>query len=132
MAGKRDRAILALLIGCGLRRAELLRLNMEDLQQREARWVLRDLIGKGTGFEPSPFLLCQGPHRSLDDGHGHHGRQISRPVIRAGPVKVTGILDERVNWRLVVCYARKPNSIISRLHDLRSTCAKLVGGPVRI
>ncbi len=47
MAGKRDRAILALLIGCGLRRAELLRLNMEDLQQREARWVLPDLLGMG-------------------------------------------------------------------------------------
>lgn len=47
LAGKRDRAILALLIGCGLRRAELLRLNLEDLQQREARWVLPDLLGKG-------------------------------------------------------------------------------------
>lgn len=30
LAGKRDRAVLALLIGCGLRRAELLRLNDED------------------------------------------------------------------------------------------------------
>ncbi len=45
--GKRDRAILALLIGCGLRRAELLRLDIDHLQQRDARWVIPDLLGKG-------------------------------------------------------------------------------------
>ena len=33
LSGKRDRAILALLIGCGLRRAELLRLKVDHLQQ---------------------------------------------------------------------------------------------------
>ena len=53
--GKRDRAILALLIGCGLRRAELLRLDVESIQLREARWVIPDLEGKGTGCAPS---LC--------------------------------------------------------------------------
>ena len=35
LTGLRDRAILTLLLGCGLRRAELLRINLEDLQQRE-------------------------------------------------------------------------------------------------
>ena len=47
LTGLRDRAILALLLGCGLRRAELLRINLEDLQQREGRWVLPDMEGKG-------------------------------------------------------------------------------------
>ena len=47
LTGLRDRAILALLLGCGLRRAELLRINFEDLQQREGRWVLPDMEGKG-------------------------------------------------------------------------------------
>lgn len=37
LAGKRDRAILALLIGCWLRRAEVVGLSTEDVQQREAR-----------------------------------------------------------------------------------------------
>jgi len=45
--GKRDRAILALLIGCGLRRAELVGLKNDDFQLREDHWVLADLIGKG-------------------------------------------------------------------------------------
>jgi len=33
--GKRDHAMLALLLGCGLRRSELVQLTMELLQQRE-------------------------------------------------------------------------------------------------
>ena len=33
--GKRDRAMLALLLGCGLRRSELVHLTLEHLQQRE-------------------------------------------------------------------------------------------------
>ena len=35
LRGKRDRAILALLIGCGLRRAELVGLGTQDFQVRE-------------------------------------------------------------------------------------------------
>jgi integrase len=45
LKGKRDRAILALLICCGLRRAELLRLEVDHIQQREGRWVIPDLRG---------------------------------------------------------------------------------------
>jgi hypothetical protein len=39
--------ILALLIGCALRRIELAELNVETIQQRKGRWVLADLEGKG-------------------------------------------------------------------------------------
>src|SRR5215217_3942775 len=42
LKGKRDRAILGLLVGCGLRREELVRLTVEDIQQREGRWVIVD------------------------------------------------------------------------------------------
>lgn len=35
---KRDRAMLAVLVGCGLRRGELLGLTMEDIQLREEHW----------------------------------------------------------------------------------------------
>jgi site-specific recombinase XerC len=37
---KRDRAILALLVGCDLRRAELVGLNKQDFQLREDHWVV--------------------------------------------------------------------------------------------
>jgi site-specific recombinase XerD len=47
MKGKRDFAILALLVGCALRRNELAQLDVETIQMREGRWVLADLCGKG-------------------------------------------------------------------------------------
>jgi len=39
--------MLSLLIGCGLRRAELLGLTMNSIQLREEHWVIADLVGKG-------------------------------------------------------------------------------------
>ncbi|MGA7316680.1 MAG: tyrosine-type recombinase/integrase [Silvibacterium sp.] len=45
--GKRDYCILALLVGCALRRSELAALKVEDIQLREGRWVIADLRGKG-------------------------------------------------------------------------------------
>ena len=39
--------MLAILVGCGLRRGELLSLNLNSLQLREEHWVIADLIGKG-------------------------------------------------------------------------------------
>ena len=41
--GLRNRAMLAVLIGCGLRRHELVKLTLPQLQMREGRWVIADL-----------------------------------------------------------------------------------------
>jgi integrase len=54
--GKRDRAILGLLIACALRREELVRLTLKDVQQREGRWVIIDLLGKGSRLRTFPYL----------------------------------------------------------------------------
>ncbi len=126
LAGKRDRAILALLIGCGLRRAELLRLNMEDLHQREARWVLPDLVGKGNRVRT--VTVPAGVKARIDGWTAAAGiieGRLFRPVTKAGVMKGTGILDEKVIWRLVVRYARETELGKLAPHDLRRTCAKL-------
>jgi len=47
LKGKRDRAILAVLLGCGLRRSEVVRLEVDQIEQRENRWVIVDFRGKG-------------------------------------------------------------------------------------
>jgi integrase len=54
LKGKRDRAVLAMLLGCGLRRAEVAKLQVRDLQQREEHWAVVDLIGKGRHIRTVP------------------------------------------------------------------------------
>src|SRR6266478_4013631 len=44
--GLRDRAILAVLIGCGLRRSEVAALTLTHVQQRDGRWCVVELVGK--------------------------------------------------------------------------------------
>src|SRR6516164_5576842 len=46
MKGKRDRALLALLLACGLRRHGLATLSFGLLRQREGHWAIVDLRGK--------------------------------------------------------------------------------------
>ena len=45
--GMRDRALLAVLVTCALRRGELSRMNCEHLAMRDGRWVFLDFMGKG-------------------------------------------------------------------------------------
>jgi integrase len=47
-------AILAILLGCGLRRRELAELTLENLQRREERWAIVDLVGKGRHIRTVP------------------------------------------------------------------------------
>jgi integrase/recombinase XerD len=56
LKGQRDRAILALLLGCGLRRAEAANLTFDHIQQRDGRWVLVDLLGKRNKLRSVPML----------------------------------------------------------------------------
>jgi integrase len=53
----REHAMVAMLIGCGLRRAELLALRVESIQQREEHRVIADLVGKSGHVRTSPFPL---------------------------------------------------------------------------
>ena len=43
--GLRDRAIIAQLLGCGLRRSEVAALTLKHIQQRDGRWCIVDLVG---------------------------------------------------------------------------------------
>src|SRR3984885_1275661 len=47
LRAKRDYAMLAMLLGCGLRRSELVGLEMDEVQMRQGHWAIVDLIGKG-------------------------------------------------------------------------------------
>ena len=45
--GIRDRALLAVLLACVLRRGELSRMNCERLAMRDGHWVFLDFLEKG-------------------------------------------------------------------------------------
>jgi integrase len=55
LRGIRNYAILAMLIGCGLRRGELLALRVDSIQSREERWVVADLLGKAGHVRTVPI-----------------------------------------------------------------------------
>jgi integrase len=44
LRGKRDYAMIAMLVGCGLRRGELLGLRVDSIQSREEHLVIADLL----------------------------------------------------------------------------------------
>src|SRR5271156_4511609 len=51
----RDVAMIAILLGCGLRRAELSALRKEDIQVRQGHWAIGDLVGKGIHVRTVPM-----------------------------------------------------------------------------
>jgi integrase len=52
--GKRDRALLALLLACGSRRHEAVALRLDHLQKRDEHWAIVDLVGKGDHVRTVP------------------------------------------------------------------------------
>jgi site-specific recombinase XerD len=52
--GLRDRAILAVLLGCGLRRSEVAALTFRHIQQRDGRWCIVDLVGQAWPCADNP------------------------------------------------------------------------------
>jgi len=52
--------MLAMLVGCGLRRGELLAMQVESIQLREDHWVVADLLGKTGHIRTVPVALKKG------------------------------------------------------------------------
>ena len=100
--GKRDRAILAVLLGCALRRSELAALECEHIQQRDGRWVFIDLIGKGKRIRTvpiPPFVKVAIDAWTAAAGLSQ-GRLFRRVRRRKYPEKTPVALSERMIWHL--------------------------------
>jgi integrase len=125
LKGKRDYAILALLVGCALRRRELATLEMSDLQEREGRWVIADLCGKGNRIRTVavPLWVKHAINAWLDSAELLEGN-LFRSVTKSGKVARSSLSDWAV-WSVVQQSAEQIGIERFGAHDLRRTCAKL-------
>jgi integrase len=117
--------MIAILLGCGLRRAELASLRKEDIQVRQGHWAIVDLVGKGNHVRtvPMPFWVKGAVDRWLTAAPVTSGR-VFRAVSRHGTSWGTGI-SENVVWYVVKNCAQRLELDNLAPHDLRRTCAKL-------
>jgi site-specific recombinase XerD len=122
--GIRDRAMLAVLLGCGLRRKELIDLNVDHVQRREEHWAIVDLVGKGGHIRtvPMPDWVKQTVDEWLTVARIRNGR-IFRCVCRKGASWGTKI-TEKVVWHVVREYAERLGVFKLAPHDLRRSCAR--------
>ena len=117
--GMRDQAMLALMLGCGLRRSEVASLTLKHIQQRDNRWCIVDLVGKHSRVRTipiPPWVKC-----SIDawtaavgvvDGH------LLRPINRG--VRVHGErITEKVVWQVLQPYSKAAGVPGIAPHDLR-------------
>jgi len=123
--GLRDRAVLAVLIGCGLQRSEAAALTCAHLQQREGRWCIVDLVGKGnrTRTVPAPSWAKAAIDAWLDVAGIAEGR-VFRAVNKAGEVTGQDLTDQAI-FDVVGEYAAGCGLGHIGAHDLRRTFAKL-------
>jgi integrase len=123
--GLRDRAILAVLLGCGLRRSEVAALTFKHIQQRDGRWCIVDLVGKHGRVRTVPMpTWVKVAIDSWTTPAGIADGPIFRSVNRGGDVYETA-LSEKVIWQLVRPYAAQAGVPGIAPHDCRRTCAKL-------
>lgn len=153
LQGTRDAALLALLLGCGLRKAEAASITWDRYQSRDGRMCLVDFIGKGQKSRTVP--VPEWARKDLDrwlrtlEKLSHDSDcgpvNAASTILRANsPLAATTRLDklggrtangdyllysaplsEQGVWWVVSVYARKLGLAI-KPHDLRRTVAKLM------
>ena len=125
LKGLRDRAILAVLLGCGLRRSEVGALTFENIQQRDGRWCIVDLVGKHGRIRTTPMPnWVKVAIDAWTTPAGTADGAVFRPVIRSDRV-IGEHLGEKVVWQMLREYAAEIGTPNLAPHDLRRTCAKL-------
>jgi site-specific recombinase XerD len=119
LKGRRDRAILATMIGCGLRREEMSQLEFSHVAQRDGRWCVVDIRGKHGRIRTVPMpswakVAIDAWTASAEISEGF----IFRGVNRGDNITGDSLTSQGI-WRCVEKYSNVAP------HDLRRTYAKL-------
>ena len=119
LRGKRNHAILAMLLGCGLRRGELLSLAMASIQVRDDHWVIADLKGKAGHIRTVP--VPQWVKAAVDvwsTAAGITKGTVFRSINKSGSVWGDG-MTPKVLWEVVKKAATRAGIEKLAPHDLR-------------
>src|SRR5712671_3511884 len=97
--GLRDRAMLAVLLGCGLRRSEVAALTFKHIQQRDGRWCIVDLVGKHGRVRTIPMpTWVKVAIDAWTSAAGLADGRVFRPVNRGDKVQGEA-MSEKVVWQ---------------------------------
>jgi site-specific recombinase XerD len=122
--GLRDRAILAIMLGCGLRRSEVAALTVAHIQQRDGRWVVVDLVGKGLRVRSIPMpAWAKAAVDKWAERAGITDGRLFRAMRRGDHVSGDSMTDQAIA-DVVKAYAAELGVDLAA-HDLRRTFAKL-------
>jgi len=124
LKGLRDRAIIAVMLGGGLRRSEVASLQIENIKQREGRWVIVDLIGKGNRVRSVPIPSWS--KQAIDEWTnkaGITGGNLFRSVNKGDNLSGDSMTSQAIQD--VVKASSKACGLDISAHDLRRTFAKL-------
>jgi integrase len=123
LIGKRDAAMLWLLLGCGLRRAEASGVRIEQIEEREGRVILRDVKGKGEKVRIVP--VPANGYAAIYDWLEHSGLTSGPILRRIKPNAVFGMsVDDPMTANSIyqrVKYWGKAIGVQIAPHDLRRT-----------
>ena len=128
LKGKRDRALLGVMIFCGLRRSELAALTIGHLQTRERHNVIADLLGKGGRVRTIP--MPSPVRRAVESWLVASGRDLRRDslifvAMRRGDQIANEALTDDAIYKMVRDYGAMIGHADLAPHDLRRTFAKL-------
>jgi integrase len=127
--GKRDAAILSLMLGCALRRAEMATMKWTHYQTREDRMCLVDFKGKGNKLRTVPvplwaqedvdaWKLAQLEPSPTPQAWGERHRPCNGEFIAGG-------MSGDALWQLVGAYGLKGGHHLAP-HDLRRSLAQML------
>lgn len=120
-AGLRDTSILSILVGCGLRRAEIVALNFESIDMRERGLVV---LGKGNRERTSIVPESAWRHLNvwLDEVRGHEPGALFCRIRKKDDVTSNRLSDQAILYILGQRSAQAEVDNVSP-HDLRRTFA---------